>query len=608
MPKLRQLSDYYVKAGKIDALAKSIRGVRDQNLWNRYGYELANLFNRLPRDHKHAPQVTKLFVATRDMNLRNQSHFASQFNQYLRGLPQDAKKLDLYRQVVLPIKQSPGEVAAFGQTFADLAKTLDRVAESEVACRKAMQQFPQFKAKGELLVAMLGLRKQNEQLMTALAEKYRKNSSFAAELNSEKHVLRIELAKCKGGAAVELALELFRKQAATEQGQSTYATQQVATLLVKRGDRKAARQMLLDALKRPMSGNYGNNEEYLERMKVQRRQSLARELAKHGFRRDAVAVYAKACAVDTTKLKSNSYVFSQIRQAQNAGRQLIQQIIAGDIDKTLSELEKTISNTEETPNLTSFLTVFDEVSAGENSQRKPSGADSILPAVLAHAKKTNRLSALQGVVKEALVRHAGHQQLTALHIMCTLAADGTGRATDDLKQLVSRVNKSPQRIDDSIWLVGRAAMKPEETREQGRKLAEAVARHAGKTANRPRQEAAVLALTVALTKDGQADKASELMRASLCVFGLRARSKSRLIRLIRLRSLLMASSICSSYTLSLKKNFGKLALSVFSCFRNFERIFFLFSASSSTRNSPQVFSMRSWVLRDRSNSVGRAWK
>ena len=35
---------------------------------------------------------------------------------------------------------------------------------------------------------------------------------------------------------------------------------------------------------------------------------------------------------------------------------------------------------------------------------------------------------------------------------------------------------------------------------------------------------------------------------------------------------------------------------------------FRFSASSSTRNSPQVFSMRSWVLRDRSSSVGRAWK
>lgn len=512
MPKIRQLTDYYVKAEKIDALAKSIRTVRDQNLWNQYGYELPNAMNSLPANHKLAQQVVELYFAITETSPQNNGDYHThQLIQYLRKLPKDEKKLAIYRQVVFPTKKRDGEVAAFAQTYADLAKAIDRIAESEAACRKAMKEHPRFQAKGEMLLAIFQLREGNEEPMMALAEKYRKDSSFAAQLTNEQRVLHREFAKCKGGIATEIALEAYRKQAVMESGQSTYATRQVASLLVKLGDREAARRALLEVLERLISLNYQTSEENLLQMKLQRHQSLAREFSRHGFLREAVAAHAKVNAMDTAKLKANSYVFSMIRQSQQSARQLIVKIVDEDKDQTLSELEKAVGGDDKQPELNSFFLVFDQASTGQFSDGKSSKADAILPAVLAHAKKTDRLQALRESVKHARKRHPTNLQLVSLDVLCAATAEQMGETTADVQHLADRATASPQTINDSTWLVARAAIESETTRELGRTLAEAVAQQAGKTGNRSRQTAAVTALTVSLTKEGQDEKAAELM-------------------------------------------------------------------------------------------------
>ena len=528
MPKIRQLIDYYVKAEQLDSLAKSLRGVSDQQLVNRYPFEVPNSFRNLPKNPKLAMQVVDLYLAGIEMAPEHSSYIASQLNQYLRGLPQNEKTLAVYLKVVLPTKQNPGEIQHFAKTLVDLASTAKRIESVKTQCLESIKQHPQWEARGRLLLAMLDARAGDPQPMVELAKKYQSDTAFAARLKNETDLLRRQLAESDQRPALELALKLWREQMSAESGDSIYGTQQVAALLVKLGDRKAARQTLLAALYRPSSIGDTTNEEYIEQNKLQRLQSLANEFKKHDFTRDAITAYARTSTVDASKFE-NSYYLQQLLECQTSGRKLIQQLLKSSADQTLADLETMLGNIAKTPNFSkkpglasefaAFFTVFDV--SGQDG--KSSAPDSILPGVLEHAKQKQRLDSLRQLVTKARQKHSDAHQLVALDILCQLALEHADRAKGDLAELVSRAKKSP---DDAVWLVARVAMKNAETREQGHVLAELVAIHAAKMANRTRQEAAVLSLTNSLSANGQKAKAAELM--SKLIGGSKDSPESRL--------------------------------------------------------------------------------
>ena len=514
MPKLRELADYYVKADKLDALAKSLRSVRDTNVRNRYAYEIGRLIDSLPKEHKYAEHVLEIYFAWLEFNTNQSSSYeASQLSNYLRGLPQDEKTLDVYRRLVFPDKQREDQFGSLVNPMIDLAQSVKAIDALKSDCRRAMQEHSQWRAKGELLLAVLEQRLGDDKPLVDLAAKYQSDASFAARLSDQSSLLQREMARCEGRPAVELAVQLWKPQLAGEQSGSTSATVQVAQLLIKLDLRQEARQTLLARLEKPFIIDYNTDEDYLLRMKLQEKQQLGQALSQHGFKLDALKAYSLALAIDAGAASANSSTLSVVRQMRDAGRKLVDQIAGDDLGQTLSEFETVLAQEISGDAIAPFLVVLDQTATGQ-SEKEPDSklADSIMPLLLDHAKQNDRLSELQQATANARQRNPEDHRLVAIGALIQLQAGQIEAASKDLRLLADKVAQSPQTADDAVWLVAREAIKADETYQLAQTLTEAVANNAGNTENRPRQEAAVLALTESLTATGQSDRAAELMR------------------------------------------------------------------------------------------------
>lgn len=515
MPKIRQLMEYYVKAEQLDSLAKSLASVNDQNLINRYPFEVPNSFRNLPKNLKLATQVVDLYLVSIEMAPAHSSYIASQMNQYLQGLPQNERTLDVYLKMALPSKQNPGEISNFANKIVELATKTKRVDAIRKQCETSSKEHPEWHARGQLLIGMLDAQGGNQSTLIEVAKKYKTDSKFASSLSDATSLLRTELAKTDERPGLELALELWRDYAANESADGTYGTQQVASLLVKLGDREAARQTLLAALNRPFSINYNTDEEYIEQMKLQRLRGLAAEFQKHDFKRDAVMAYARTSTIDAGKLSNQSYSLRQLRESRDAGRKLIGEILKSNADQTLTDLETILKDIAKQPDKTNrveltsaldtFFTVFDASNTGE----KPAAPDSLMTELLQLAKKNNRLEGLHRLSRQARKQNLELTSLIALDVLCKLATGKPADVGKDFVELSNRAKKSP---GDAVWLVAREAMKNPDTREHGHTLAEIVAQHAASKRNRSRQEAVVLALTTSLSAIGKTKEANAIMR------------------------------------------------------------------------------------------------
>ncbi|NOX54616.1 MAG: hypothetical protein GXP27_09295 [Planctomycetes bacterium] len=515
MPRLRYLADYYVKADRLKNLADAIRSVRDTNLLGRYAYELGNLIAKLPRDPEHARSVIELYFAWGEAADGAASTYqASRLASYLSRLPRDENTLGLYRLVVFPSKRHGGSLENFAGQMVELAQATGRLQALRRDCRRGMDAFPQWKAKGELLLAMLELRLGDEEPMNQIARKYKTDPAFAAQLASEVTLLRGELAQCEGRPAAELALELWQPLMANEEGGATSATVQVAKLLGKLGQRDKARQVLLNRLRKPFAVTFTAEEDYLTRLKLREKQDLGQELARQGFPIDALRAYASALASDTSRIATDSFTRQTVNQMREAARQLIQQTASKDVDSLLTQLQISLDERNPGKAMTPFFIVIDHVpDVVSPPTSSPVAPDAILPLLLEHAKRKGKLAELKLQVAEARKTRGQDHRLIALDVLIRLAEGDTVAALAVLERLDQRARESRRSIDDALWLATREALKADATNRTARALAERIAEAAGRANNLIRQEAAAVALANARAAGDQGEGVSELMRA-----------------------------------------------------------------------------------------------
>jgi hypothetical protein len=415
-------------------------------------------------------------------------------------------------------------MANYADGYLDLATTLKKQDQVREACRAAMKKNPAWQAPGELLLAVLDRREGNEKPLIAVAQKYESDAAFAAQLQPAAHFLRNEIAQATSRSALELAFKLWQPQAAAETGGNTYSTTRTAEILAKLDRRDEARQLVLDAAARPFVLNYNTDADSLVQQHVNQRTSLAQWLASHQFPADALAVYAGVEEIDTSGLQPNSYALRQVQEANQAGRRLVEQVLNQQADAALDRLEADLTKEQDRPNLAPYFTAFDAAPvSGVNSipqsptaNRESAKSDSLLPALLEDAQKKGRLDKIARLLADARKRHPDDAPLAALDVLIAFVQDRGEEALAGVKAIAEKIEADPaEAAAPSVWIVARAALQREPTRELGEKLAEAVAESAAKKKNRARQGSAVALAAESLRARGKAEEADALLQRLL---------------------------------------------------------------------------------------------
>jgi tetratricopeptide (TPR) repeat protein len=522
-PKLGELVRYYVDAGKMDDLVKSLGAIRDENVRRQYSNQITNLAQQLGNQKPQAASAIKLFRAAIEFAPEGQQGYAaSQLNSFLSRMPRGPDVLETYRQIVLPTADSPGRFDGFARPMADLAKELKQHEDLATQCRAAMAEHEAWQQQGELLLAMLARRLGDEKPIEQLAERYRSDAALAKSLSGVTATLRDELSACSGRPAVELALELWQRQsAANRSGGDSYSPGPIAGLWIKLGERAKAREVLLGALRTPVRVDIHSEPRYQIQQDVQRRQSLAQQFLAHGFRVDAAAVYESIVTMDVSPVPSDDYTHQLIHQAADAGRQAIAQIVQKELDETLESLGATLRDaarpeTKQPPDLAGYFAVIEPVPVAARRNTPPAdaptGADQFLLPLLEHAAKTGKIDELGRAAGEAAEKFSDHLALAAFDAMIDTTRGDWEHAVPALRSLASRVEEKPALAGQSaVWLAAVSAMSHAETRELGQTLAESVVQAAGERGNVVRQLAAITSLSESYAASGKGERAAELM-------------------------------------------------------------------------------------------------
>lgn len=513
--------NHYVQADNLSALAAGLRQVNDRRAVINGSNEMANMFNDLPTRTEFVREAVAVYQAAHTLLVRHSngstSYLTSRFEDYLEKLPLEERVLSAYEQVVLPSESYQGEIT-LGDDWIAKARQASELQPVRQSITKSTAAHPNWKPKGEFLLAMVAVQNDNEQPLLEVARKRREDSTYAARLGRDgTNMLRQELSQCESREAAELALELWQPDSQRELTQtnstSTYATTNAAALHVKLGQREQARSLLMSALRRPIRTS-SSSRSYQLRQQIGYQDRLADALAEHDFHLEAITAYQQTLQIDVSTLDGNDYVHTVVERTRDAARSAVRDAASNHTEKYLDELLVELSQTQQHPNLTPFFAVFCQASDPNSSTANSSqeeAPDSLLPALLAYAKSAGRLQPLSETVAAARRRLSDDQHIAALEVLVALEQDRFEEAARDLRTIADAVASTPGRASGShVWLLAESAIEHAETREMGWELAEAVIRSSDSTLI-TRQSAALAILVGSLTKAGEADRASEIM-------------------------------------------------------------------------------------------------
>lgn len=520
IPQLATLAKHYAEVQRLGDLADGLESVGDAQLRSRNGHTLTNLIRLVPHDEGQLDGALKLYRVACDWNdAGNRDYLDGQFAAWLRQLPPRDKTLDAWRTLVFA-DDGPHR-RMFAEAFEPMlstAKALGRFEVLRADCRKVIKEHPQWKPHGEFLLAMIARRDGDPQPMEDFAVAYASDPAYAAAWwnGSDGNLLRQELEQCTGKPALELALTLWQAILTATSGDPATAAGHVAELLVKLDRRDEARQTLLAAWKRPFASNTYETQSAESRIQQQvlRGRSMASQMARLGFRPEAVAVYASVAAIDTSATRT-SYTRQEADRSVDEGRRLIPLVLAKDADDLLRRLQTEVARTDPPPDLDVYFALFPPGGEAAPSRTAPFSAkkpdpDTLLPALLKKAKR-DQLDNLADAVAAARKR-PGPLSLAALDVLIGLARKETDHAAAALADIAGRLEKNPAlAADAAVCLAAREALANLATRDAARRLAEAVAIAAGQAKNRTVQETAIAALIDSFLSTGDGGQVRKLL-------------------------------------------------------------------------------------------------
>jgi tetratricopeptide (TPR) repeat protein len=513
---LHEVGNRYIEAGRIEALVEGLRSVHDQNLRNQLGYQLQRTMPQLLIKARNADDMLALYEAALDLVPENQrGNAASQVSNVLGRLPRTMETLAAYRRIALPTSKDEGRLWEFARPLADLAKQLYRIGELEADAEAAMREHPAWKPRGEFLVALLRRRRDEESAIMDLARRYRSDPALAKALAPALGTLRAELTQCKSPEALRQAIGLWQPQGGVaNMYNQQHALEQVGTLWHKLGEPAKARETWLSILNEGYSGDVDDRS--VAQQEVQRRVVAANLLASNGFRLDAAVVYDSLGSIDTSGLDHNDYAQTQIAEGINTGRQVVRDVLAQDADATLRELVKRLRSTTRPLDLSAYFVTLETLPLSHVQGNAPPSETEpfspLLPALLAHARRTKGLDLMAEATTEARQGSPDDLSLIVLEALIDLTRDQTNEAQARLNEIVEWVKAKPESARlPAVWVAARTALAQPQTRDIGLELAELVVKSAEKEAWRPRDLAALGAVADVLLVSGQVDRARKLV-------------------------------------------------------------------------------------------------
>ena len=513
LPKLREISVHYVTAKRMSDLAKGIGSIRDRELIQRYNYRFSEVMGNMRTPVTDIDGLIEYYHATLDITEASyHANAHSNFAQALRGAAKTEKTYLALRSVVLPTKRSLGAMQYAAKPLLDMSAAMKKLDDLESATTKAIDENGAWKPKGQLMLAMIDMRRGKEERISRLASEYVDNPALVASLQDVSTLLREELGKCKSEAPLRAAIKLWEDYDITSTSYNSGAVTQIATLLNKLGEKEKARERLLAAVNKPFPPNYSSGEEYVLQEKLQRMKMLAQQLDNLEFTMDALSLHARIAGADTSFANSGSYLFYLRREANDTIQRLVGKLLKDNTEKTTDGLIAALKS-EKQPVIDPYLVVIDPNSAGSNnsSVKKDPVPTSILLPVLKFAREKQKIGELTEAAATAKERFPKASALVELETLITITGDTPNKGIDHLQKLTEAIAKDKKlAMKDRNWLLAREAMKVKATRAAGEQLAEAIVNNLPKS-HRSRQTAVVTSLTASFMASGQTDRANTLM-------------------------------------------------------------------------------------------------